>query len=64
MSLSRRRFLQASAFAPALTCTAMVRDAAGAEQPRIVAPEVDRLSIQSVVDTNHDVFISGAQVPG
>lgn len=64
MSISRRRLLQASAFAPALTCTAMVRDAHGAEQPRIEAPEVDRLSIQSVVDTNHDVFISAAQVPG
>ena len=64
MPLSRRRFLHASALAaPLLTCTRMVHDANGAEQPRITAPEIDSLSIQLVVDTNHDVFISGAQVP-
>ena len=39
MSISRRRFLLASAFEPVLTCTAVVRDAAGAEQPRSGAPE-------------------------
>ncbi len=63
MPLLRRRFLQATAFAPALACTAMVRDADGVEQPRIHAPEVDSLKIQIVVDATHDVFISGAQSP-
>jgi 7,8-dihydropterin-6-yl-methyl-4-(beta-D-ribofuranosyl)aminobenzene 5'-phosphate synthase len=64
-TLSRRRFLQASALAaPALACTRVVRDARGAEVPRIQAPVVDGLSIQVVTDGNHDIFISGAQVPG
>jgi 7,8-dihydropterin-6-yl-methyl-4-(beta-D-ribofuranosyl)aminobenzene 5'-phosphate synthase len=64
-ALSRRRFLHASALAaPALACTHLVRDAFGLETPRIEAPVVDSLSIQVVTDGNHDVFISGAQVPG
>jgi 7,8-dihydropterin-6-yl-methyl-4-(beta-D-ribofuranosyl)aminobenzene 5'-phosphate synthase len=64
-TLSRRHLLQASALAaPALACTRMMRDAHGAESPRIDAPVVDSLSIQVVTDSNHDVFISGAQVPG
>jgi 7,8-dihydropterin-6-yl-methyl-4-(beta-D-ribofuranosyl)aminobenzene 5'-phosphate synthase len=58
----RRRFLQGSAFA-ALACTRMVRDASGAESPRIEAPVVDSLSIQVVTDGNHDIFTSSAQVP-
>ncbi|WP_236020107.1 MBL fold metallo-hydrolase [Sabulicella rubraurantiaca] len=63
----RRRFLQSSALTlgtSALTCTAMVRDAAGADVPRIEAPVVDRLVVQVVLDGAHDLFISGAQVPG
>jgi len=35
----------------------MVRDAQGAEAPRIEAPVVDSLSIQVVADANHDIFI-------
>ncbi|MEO3475948.1 MBL fold metallo-hydrolase [Roseomonas sp. CAU 1739] len=63
--LNRRGFLRASALAaPAFACTRMVRDAHGAETPRISAPIVDSLSIQVVVDNTHDIFISGAQVPG
>ena len=63
---NRRRFLQASVLAipTALACTRMVRNARGAEAPRIEAPLVDGLSIQVVTDGNHDIFISGAQVPG
>ncbi|MDO9708678.1 MBL fold metallo-hydrolase [Paracraurococcus lichenis] len=61
--LSRRRLLQGSA-AAGLACTGFVRDAGGAEVPRIEAPVVDSLSIQVVTDGNHDIFISGAQVPG
>lgn len=61
----RRDFLRASALAaPALACTRVVRDAYGAEAPRIDAPVVDSLSIQVVTDGNHDIFISGAQVQG
>jgi 7,8-dihydropterin-6-yl-methyl-4-(beta-D-ribofuranosyl)aminobenzene 5'-phosphate synthase len=64
-TLNRRRFLQASALAAptALGCTRVVRDAQGAEVPRIEAPVVDSLSIQVVTDGNHDIFISGAQFP-
>lgn len=64
-TLNRRRFLQASALAvpSALACTRVVRDARGAETPRIDAPVVDGLSIQVVTDGNHDIFISGTQVP-
>jgi 7,8-dihydropterin-6-yl-methyl-4-(beta-D-ribofuranosyl)aminobenzene 5'-phosphate synthase len=64
-TLDRRRFLRASALAaPALACTRVVRDARGAEAPRIEAPAVDSLSVQVVTDGNHDIFISGAQVAG
>jgi 7,8-dihydropterin-6-yl-methyl-4-(beta-D-ribofuranosyl)aminobenzene 5'-phosphate synthase len=57
----RRRLLQGTAAAAAFACTGF---RAGAATPRIEAPEVDSLSIQVVTDGNHDVFISGAQVPG
>ena len=61
---SRRRFLQGSGGLAALACTRMVRAADGAAAPRIEAPVVDSLVIQVVTDGNHDIFISGAQVPG
>jgi 7,8-dihydropterin-6-yl-methyl-4-(beta-D-ribofuranosyl)aminobenzene 5'-phosphate synthase len=57
--ISRRALLQGSA--ATLACTGFV---AGAATPRIEAPVVDSLSIQVVTDGNHDIFISGAQVPG
>ena len=57
----RRRLLQGTAAAAAFACTGY---RAGAATPRIEAPEVDSLSIQVVTDGNHDIFISGAQVPG
>lgn len=61
----RRGLLRRTAlFAPALACTGMVTDARGQANPRITAPEVDSLTIQVVTDGQHDVFISGAQVPG
>jgi 7,8-dihydropterin-6-yl-methyl-4-(beta-D-ribofuranosyl)aminobenzene 5'-phosphate synthase len=59
--IPRRRLLQGSAAAVTFACTGFAADAA---TPRITAPEVDSLSIQVVTDGNHDVFISGAQVPG
>lgn len=60
--MPRRLLLQGTA--ATLACTGFVRDAAGLAQPRVEAPVVDSLSIQVVTDGNHDVFISGAQVPG
>lgn len=59
--LSRRGLLQASA---TLSCVGFVPGPAGAVTPRIDAPVVDSLTIQVVTDGNHDIFISGAQVPG
>jgi 7,8-dihydropterin-6-yl-methyl-4-(beta-D-ribofuranosyl)aminobenzene 5'-phosphate synthase len=60
----RRGFLGTSALAvPMLACTRLVK-AQGVVTPRIEAPVVDSLSIQVVTDGNHDIFISGAQVPG
>src|SRR3712207_8489560 len=46
-----------------LTCTRQAQ-AQGQSAARIDAPVVDGLSIQVVTDGNHDIFISGAQVPG
>lgn len=65
-TMGRRRLLGGAAAlaAPALACTGYVRDAQGAETPRIQAPVVDSLTIQVVTDGAHDIFISGAQVPG
>ena len=63
ISLDRRAFLRASA-GSALTCTAMVRTAAGAVVPRIEAPVVDKLVIQVIVDGAHDIFIPAQTVPG
>lgn len=65
LAIGRRGFLRASALAtPALACTGFSPDAQGQPSPRITVPEVDRLSIQVVTDGQHDIFISGAQVPG
>ncbi|MDN3567873.1 MBL fold metallo-hydrolase [Paeniroseomonas aquatica] len=61
IAISRRDLVRASA---ALACVGFARDAAGATTPRIAAPVVDSLTIQVVTDGNHDIFISGAQVPG
>lgn len=64
-SFSRRSFLgRTAALGTALTCVAVVRGADGEETPRIEAPMIDELKIGVVVDGAHDVFISGAQVPG
>ncbi len=65
---SRRRLLGTSTLAaPMLACIRLVQ-AQGQGQtvptPRIEAPVVDSLSVQVVTDGAHDIFISGAQVPG
>src|SRR5260370_38001346 len=64
-SLDRRTFLRSSAVAAgsALTCTAMVRTAAGEVVPRIDAPLVDKLAIRVVVDGAHAIFIPEQKVP-
>jgi 7,8-dihydropterin-6-yl-methyl-4-(beta-D-ribofuranosyl)aminobenzene 5'-phosphate synthase len=64
--IGRRRLLGTSALAvPMLVCTRL-EQAQGqpVPTPRIEAPVVDSLSIQVVTDGAHDIFISGAQVPG
>lgn len=60
-TFSRRDVLRSTA---ALACTAYAVDAKGQPAARITAPVVDSLTIQVVTDGNHDIFISGAQVPG
>jgi 7,8-dihydropterin-6-yl-methyl-4-(beta-D-ribofuranosyl)aminobenzene 5'-phosphate synthase len=64
-SIGRRRFMQsAAATGSFLTCYGVV-DRSQAQVPvRITPPVVDKLTIQAVVDTNHDIFISGASVEG
>jgi len=64
-TLDRRTFLRGSAVAAgsALTCTAMVRTAAGEVVPRIEAPLVDKLVIRVVVDGAHDIFIPEQKLP-
>jgi hypothetical protein len=64
-SLGRRRFIQsAGATGSFLACYGVVDRSKAATPVRIAPPVVDKLTIQAVVDTNHDIFISGAQAPG
>jgi 7,8-dihydropterin-6-yl-methyl-4-(beta-D-ribofuranosyl)aminobenzene 5'-phosphate synthase len=64
-SFSRRNFLGCSvAFGSAFACSAVAPGTDGEEAPRIAPPAVDEVKIEVVVDGAHDVFISGAQVPG
>ena len=64
-SFNRRSFLGRTAvLGSALACTAVVRGAGGEDTPRIEGPMIDELKIEVLVDGAHDIFISGAQVPG
>jgi 7,8-dihydropterin-6-yl-methyl-4-(beta-D-ribofuranosyl)aminobenzene 5'-phosphate synthase len=64
-SIARRRFIQSAAATGSFLACYGVADRSEAAAPvRITPPVVDRLTIQAVVDTNHDIFISGAPVPG
>ncbi len=64
-SIGRRGFLQsASATGSFLACYGVADRGNAAAPVRITPPVVDKLTIQAVVDTNHDIFISGAQVAG
>jgi 7,8-dihydropterin-6-yl-methyl-4-(beta-D-ribofuranosyl)aminobenzene 5'-phosphate synthase len=63
--IGRRGFIQsASATGYFLACYGVVDRVRAAAPVRIAAPVVDKLTIQVVVDGQHDIFISGAQVPG
>ena len=64
-SFDRRSFLRTSAVAAgtALTCNALVRNAAGEPVPRIEPPLVDKLVIRVIVDGAHDIFIPEQKVP-
>lgn len=62
--IDRRRFLQGSAATVgiALAGTALHGHHAHAQTTRIQVPTVDRLAIRVVLDSSHDIFISG-EVP-
>ena len=60
-SLGRRGFLRsASATGSLLVCQTVLGPAARSAPLHIDPPIVDSLTIQVVLDTNHDIFISGA----
>ncbi|MEA2768557.1 MAG: 7,8-dihydropterin-6-yl-methyl-4-(beta-D-ribofuranosyl)aminobenzene 5-phosphate synthase, partial [Acetobacteraceae bacterium] len=64
-SIGRRRLMQSAAATGSFLACYGVADRSKAAMPvRITPPVVDKLTIQAVVDTNHDIFISGDQVPG
>jgi len=61
--MKRRHFIQSAVATGGFLACYGVIDRATAAPVRITAPVVDKLTIQAVVDTNHDIFISGAQAP-
>lgn len=64
-TFGRRGFIQsAAATGSFLACYGVMDRAMAAVPVKITPPVVDRLTIQAVVDTNHDIFISGNQAPG
>ena len=63
--ISRRGLLRSAASTESfLACYGVVDRSKAAVPVRITPQAVDRLTIQAVVDTNHDIFISGAAAPG
>jgi 7,8-dihydropterin-6-yl-methyl-4-(beta-D-ribofuranosyl)aminobenzene 5'-phosphate synthase len=62
--IGRRKFMHsAMATGSFLACYGIVDRCNAAAPARISPPVVDRLTIQAVVDTNHDIFIAGASAP-
>ncbi len=63
--IGRRGFIQSAAATGSFLACYSAIDRSRAEVPvRITPPVVDKLTIQAVVDTSHDVFISGNSVEG
>jgi 7,8-dihydropterin-6-yl-methyl-4-(beta-D-ribofuranosyl)aminobenzene 5'-phosphate synthase len=62
--IGRRRLIQSAAATGSFLACYGVFDRASAAPVRITPPVVDKLTVQAVVDTNHDIFISGAQPAG
>ena len=61
-SMKRRGFLQsAAATGSFLACYGVADRSANAAPVRILPPVVDKLTMQVVLDGQHDIFISGAQ---
>ncbi|HYZ24467.1 MAG TPA: MBL fold metallo-hydrolase [Rhodopila sp.] len=63
-SFSRRRFLSSAATGSFLACYGVIDRASAATPPHITPPVIDKLTIQVIVDGQHDIFISGTQAPG
>ena len=62
---NRRRSLQsAAATGSLLACYGIIDRTSYAAPLRISPPIVEKLTIQVVLDSNHDAYISGEQVPG
>ena len=64
--LDRRGFLQRSAVlgGSLLTCSIPLDRSANATPVRIDAPVIDRLIVREITDSAHDIFLSGADMPG
>jgi len=64
-SLPRRTFMQSAAASGSfLACYGVIDRAKAAIPVQITPPVVDKLTIQVVVDGQHDIFISGEPAPG
>jgi 7,8-dihydropterin-6-yl-methyl-4-(beta-D-ribofuranosyl)aminobenzene 5'-phosphate synthase len=64
--LDRRGFLKSSAVAGSafLSCGVPLDRSADAAPVRIEAPIIDKLTIREITDNTHDIFLSGAKLPG
>ena len=65
-SLDRRGFLRSSAVLGGsfLTCGIPLDRSARAADVRIEAPVIDQLTVREITDNSHDMFLTGAKVPG
>jgi 7,8-dihydropterin-6-yl-methyl-4-(beta-D-ribofuranosyl)aminobenzene 5'-phosphate synthase len=64
-SIGRRSFMRSAAATGSFLACYSVMDRGNAAIPvHITPPVVDTLTIQTVIDNSHDIFISGEQPPG
>ena len=63
-SLDRRGFLSRSALLGGTFLTCGVPLDTSAAPSRIEAPVIDQLTIREITDNSHDIFLSGAKLPG